>query len=680
MKFIKISIFACLLIATHFAQAQYIKDYRREADKYYEKGDWHTAAICYEKYLTDKKGLGKDSDDYNPYSVEATPAKKGTPAKPAAIPKNVSLKLINFRIAECYRHLENYKAAEPWFAKVVKTDKESYPLSLFHHATCLRALAKYSEAAAEFMSFLETYKTDDATSKKAKAELANLQFILAQMKSKEQNLYKVNKLPAEINTTNHGQNTAPFVSNNTLYFTSSRADSIVVKKQKIAKYQNKLYSLKVGAVEKANFPNKEDTHQEAFSFTPDGKTVYFTKWDLKDFEAKAAAIYKSNLGADGNWTEPEKLVGDVNVDGFTSKQPMVTLDGKYLLYSSNKPGGQGGLDLWYASLDGDKLSASTNFGMPINTADNEKSPFYHAPSKQLVFANEGRVGLGGYDLFSAKGTIGSSFEEPKNLGYPVNSQKNEEYFFGNDDKFLLKNFYISSDRGSDCCLELYSANKLIKKWVGGKVVNAKTGEPVSDVVINITDDKGNKIPATKTDANGRYFIETDPYNSLVANATKESFEPSSQNITADFNIDTLQRADWSLTPIIIPRVPPVITDSTPLIVRFDFNESIILEEYNVSLDSLAAMMARDENMVVEIGGYTDQLGDEKYNLNLSQKRADAAKKYIVDKYKTDGNRLTTKAYGECCPIEKETNDDGTDNAAARKLNRRLEFKLMKKGK
>ena len=55
MKFIKISIFACLLIATHFAQAQYIKDYRREADKYYEKGDWQTAAVYYEKYLTDKK-------------------------------------------------------------------------------------------------------------------------------------------------------------------------------------------------------------------------------------------------------------------------------------------------------------------------------------------------------------------------------------------------------------------------------------------------------------------------------------------------------------------------------------------------------------------------------------------------------------------------------------------------
>jgi OmpA-OmpF porin, OOP family len=676
MKLTKISIFACLLFATQFAQAQFIKDYRKEADQYYEKGSWQSAAICYEKYLTDKKGLRTNSDDYNPYAVEATPAKKGTPAKPVVVPKNVSLKLINYRIAECYKNLSNYKAAEPWYEKVVKTDKESYPLSSYNYAVCLRALAKYKEAETQFSNFLETYKADDEYSKKAKAELTNLKFILAQMKSKEQQLYVVNKMNGDVNTTNHGQNAAPFVSNSTLYFTSSRPDSVIVKKKKVAKYQNKLYASKAGATEKATFPGKENVHQGAFTFTPDGNTVYFQRWDINDLSAKTSAIYKSTQsGANAGWSEPEKVAGDINVEGYTSKQPMLTLDGKYLLYASNKPGGQGGFDIWYASVDGDKLSASTNFGNIVNTVDNEVAPFYHAPSKQLVFANEGRVGMGGYDLFSSKGSIGSSFGEPMNLGYPINSQKNEEYFFNNDDKFLLKNFYLSSDRASDCCLELYSANKLIKKWINGKVVDAKTGKPLANVTINGNDDKGNKIPMTTTDENGNYFFITDPYNNINADATRDGYNSSSQTITGDFNIDTLQRSDWALTPI----PPPVITDSTPIVVRFDFNQSIIPDEYKASLDALATMMAKDKEMTIEIGGYTDHLGSDEYNLDLSQKRAEAGKQYMIDKYATDSSRISTKAYGECCPIEKEKNDDGTDNENARKINRRLEFKMTKQG-
>jgi outer membrane protein OmpA-like peptidoglycan-associated protein/tetratricopeptide (TPR) repeat protein len=665
------------MFTTFAANAQFIKDYRRNADNYYNNGDYKSAAQFYEKYLSDKKGPRGDKDEYNPYAVEATPAKKGAPAKPTVTtpPKGVSLRLINNRIAECYRLLNDYKAAEPWYAKVV-ADKATYPLSPYYHAVCLRALAKYQEAEAEFSSFLSDYKQDDEFSNNAKAELKNLKFIIAQMKGTQQKLFVVNKMPSDLNTTEHGQNTAPFVSNNTLYFTSSRPDTVIVKKQKLAKHTNDVYASKGGAKpEKAGLPVFKDMHQGSASFTPDGKTIFFTRW--VSLSAKEAAIYKSTIGDNGTWTEPEKLGADVNAEGYTSKQPSITSDGKYLLYASNKPGGKGKFDIWYASLEGGKLGASANLGEPVNTADDEVTPFYHIPSKELVFATQGRVGMGGFDLFETKGTIGGSWAEPKNLGYPVNSQKDEQYFFSNDDKFLLKNFYISSDRGSDCCLELYTANKLIKKWIGGKVVDKNTGEAIANTSISVTNDKGQKLSPVTTDNNGNYFFETDPYNKLSASASKEKYEPSTESITADFNIDTLARADWKLTPI-PPPPPPVITETKPLIVRFEFDSSNISTEFSVSLDSLAAMMARDKDMNVEIGGYTDQKGGDKYNINLSQKRADAAKAYLVAKYGTDASRLSTKAYGKCCPIEKEINEDGSDNPAARQTNRRLEFKWIKK--
>lgn len=677
MRLFKISL---LTVATAFAltsaQAQYIKDYRREADKYYDNKDWQNAALNYEKYLTATKGLGKDKNEYSPYAI--TKKKDTTAAKPTKhnvdAPKSVSLKLINYRIAECYKNLNNYKAAEPWYEKVVKTDKESYPLSPYYFGVCLRALAKYEEAETAFASFVESYKNSDDFSKKANDELKNLKFIIAQMKSNEQKLYVVNKMQDGVNTTDHGQNTAPFVSNGNLFFTSSRPDTVVVKKKKIAQHHNNLYMFKDGVAAKANLPAKKEMHQGSAAFTPDGKTVYFTRWAVEG--QKVAAIYKSTTTDANTWSEPEKLGTDINADGFSSQQPSITADGKYLFFASNKPGGKGKFDIWYCSLEDGKLGAATNLGEPVNSEEDEITPFYHNPSMQLVFASLGRVGMGGYDLFSAKGNIGSSFAEPKNLGYPVNSQKDEQYFFSGDDKFLLKDFYISSDRGSDCCLELYNANKLIKKWVTGKIVDSKTGEPVANATLQVTDDKGKKLPPITTDGNGVYFFITDPYNSLSGNATKDKYQPSSQTIKGDYNIDTLARPDWALTPI-PPPPPPVITEEKPLVVRFEFDSSNIATEYHESLDSLAAMMARDENMKVEIGGYTDQKGSEKYNLNLSKKRADAAKEYLISKYGTDAKRLSTKGYGKCCPIEKETNEDGSDNNDARKTNRRLEFKWVK---
>ena len=674
MKLMKSILLLIFLSTTASVQAQYIKDYKREADKFYAKGDWQSAAIYYERFLNDKKGPGKINVDYNPYAVRTVPQKKDSAKNPpTTIPENDVINSINNRIGECYYKLNNFFNAEPWFAKV---DKTKYPISNYYQAVCLRALARYGDAETEFTSFLNDYKVDDEYSKNAKAELENLKFIMAQLKSNEQKLYVVKKMPQGINTTEHGQNTAPYLVNNKLYFTSSRPDTLVVNNKKKVVHNNNLFVTENGSSPvKTNIPTAEGMHQGSACFTANGKTVYFTRWPMKG--TKIAAIYQSNLNEKGEWSEPVKLGTDINVDGYSSQQPTITSDGKYFLYASNKPSGKGKFDIYYASLSDGKISSSTNIGEPINSAEDETTPFYHNPSFQMVFSSAGRVGMGGYDLFVSKGNFGSAWSEPKNLGYPVNSQKDEQYFYSNDDKFLLKNFYISSDRGSECCLELFFANKLIKKWITGKVVNSKSGDPVVNATINVTNENGVQLPAVNTDDKGMYFIETDPFNSLKGIATKEKYEPSEKTITADFNIDTLSVADWQMTPIPPPPPPPpVITEEKPLVVRFDFDSSNILPQYQESLDSLAAMMNREKNMFVEIGGYTDQKGDVKYNLNLSQRRSDAAKVYLIQKYSIDEKRLSTKGYGKCCPIETETNPDGSDNPDARAVNRRLEFKLI----
>ncbi len=674
MKLMKSILLFIFLSAITSANAQYIKDYKREADKFYAKGDWQSAAIYYERFLSDKKGPGKVNIDYNPYAVKQAPQKKAVAQKPPVIPETDVLNSVTNRIAECYFSLNKFFSAEPWYGKV---DKVKYPIASYNHAVCLRALARYDEAKNKFTEFLDNYKVDDEYSKKANDELKNLQFVIEQMKNPQQKLYVVKKMPQGINTTEHGQNTAPYVVNNKLYFTSSRPDSIVVNKQKKVVHHNDLFASENGlSAEKMNVPTTVGMHQGSACFTANGKTAFFTRWPITG--AKIAAIYQTSM-TDNGWAEPIKLGTDINTDGFSSQQPSISTDGKYFLYASNKPGGKGKFDIWYANISEDKVGASMNLDAPVNTVDDETTPFYHAPSNQLVFASLGRVGMGGYDLFSTKGNFGSTWTEATNLGYPVNSQKDEQYFFSNDEKFLLRNFYISSDRGSECCLELYTANKLIKKWVTGKVIDSKTGEPVPNANISVTNDAGVTLPPLNTDDKGIYFIETDPFNSFTGLATKDKYEPSNKNIVADFNIDTLGVTDWLMTPIPPPPPPPpVITEEKPLVVRFDFDSANILAEYEESLDSLAAMMNRETNMFVEIGGYTDQKGDVKYNLDLSDRRAAAAKVYLINKYSIDEKRLSTKGYGECCPIEIEIDEKGNDKPESRAINRRLEFKLLLK--
>jgi OmpA-OmpF porin, OOP family len=680
MKIISFSLTILFFAVSNIANAQFVKDYKRNADNFYKDGDYKSAAQYYEKYLKDKKGPSSNNG-YSPYGIKATAAKPLTKAdslllKPAVAPKGVSIDQIEFRIGECYRHLADYKSAEPWYAKAVAI-KEPFPLAPFHYGVCLRALGKYDEAQTVFNKFLETYTEKNEFSAAAQVELDNLKFITKQIAGKEKNLYAIAKMPKDFNSDNHLQNTAPFVINNITYFTSCRKDTNEAKKAN-AIFRNNIYTMNNGVAQRLEIPNSKNTHQGAATFTPNGSTMYFTKWSTNPV-SKNSAIFKSNKTDNNNWSEPEKLSVDINVEGYNSQQPIVTADGKYLLFASDKPGGKGKFDIWYATLDNDKIGKSENLGESINSAEDEETPFYHLPSKTLVFASQGRVGMGGFDLFSSKGNLGSSFSNPINMGYPVNSSKHEQYFFSNDDKFLLRNFMISSDRESQCCLELFSASKIIKKYVKGRVVDSKTKAPLAGVGVTMIDETGNPLAPSVTDANGNYFFEANPYNSLNGTASKQGFTSSSETETnTDFNIDTVTRNDWNLeaieTPPPPPPPPPVVK---PLIVRFDFNKSVIPAEYKESLDSLASLMKNDPTLIVEIGGHTDGKGTEEYNLNLAQKRANAGKAYVIEKYGIAADRIVAKAYGKCCPIETETNADGTDNEEARNKNRRLEFKMNK---
>jgi outer membrane protein OmpA-like peptidoglycan-associated protein len=576
-------------------KAQYKEDYARAAALFYADRDYYSSAKYYELFLN-SSGTTNGARQ-NPYVIQKRgdkPAGEGTYSKS-------KLQAV-YQLAESYRLLNDYEHAEKWYG-IAAADAAGYPLAAYWHGISLRANGKYDAAEKVLTQFVKSYGRNDVYLQRAHKELLNLAFIKEQLAKKDSVAYKVAQLASAVNMPGFASY-ATAVAGNTVYFTSTRRDTT----RQETPYFNKLYTFSKDnrLSQKAGIPEKAAWEQGVAALAPDGKKIYLTRWQKKQDNENRASLYSSELTGD-TWSEP---IADssVNVEGYNTQQPYITTDGKYLLFASDRPGGAGGFDIWYRPLTGH--GKPVNAGRQINTAGNEQAPFYHTPTATLVFAADSRIGMGGYDLCSSNGNIISGqWTPPVNLGYPLNSVKDDLYFTSTGNSNILEEGYLSSDRASGCCLQLFAVNALPP--VPAIPVVVKTAVPLKD-----------SIPVKE-----QVVIVSKPSRALEVK------------------------------------------------IYFDFDESILQSVSNEMLDSLAAALNKAPGMLVEIAGYTDGKGEEAYNIRLAQERAEACYNYLVQQKQIAADRLSVKAYGECCPVEKEYTANGQDNRDGRKLNRRVEFKI-----
>jgi len=183
-------------------------------------------------------------------------------------------------------------------------------------------------------------------------------------------------------------------------------------------------------------------HEGPLTFDRNAEKVYFTRNNLKKRRKKASKlkIYESIKSEDGKWSTPKEL--PFNLDDFDTAHPTISSDGLTLIFSSNRPGGIGGMDLYQTTLIDNVWSAPVNMGKLINTEKNEIFPFLHA-DQTLFFSSDGHVGEGGLDIFYTVKDNDQKYSAPTNLGAPFNSQKDDLGFILDRDK---KNGYLSSNR------------------------------------------------------------------------------------------------------------------------------------------------------------------------------------------------------------------------------------------
>ncbi len=415
--------------------------------------------------------------------------------------------------------------------------------------------------------------------------------------------------------------------------------------------------------------DNDPVNQGTPSFTADKKTIFFSQWSGSDVRKPVYNIYRTTQYESGLWAAPIKLKLPLNQPGFRYMHPSISADSSKLFFTSDRPGGYGKLDIWYVLLDtaGD-FSQPINVGPKVNTVEDDITPFYSDSLKTLFYATEGRMGLGGLDIFEAKSNAGK-FDSSINLGYPINSSRDDAYLVVASGDTTRG--YFSSDRNSDCCFEMYDFDYVFG-IIRGRIFDTETKLALAGVPVRLIDAETNKeLQRVFTDSDGYYYFRVSP------NRIYKILAGSDDQLKDSRRVNTKGLKDGQVITLNNLELNNLVLDK-PIEIKniyYDFDRATLRKESESVLDTLANFLSENGNVVVEIGSHTDSRGTEEYNLDLSNRRSENVVNYLI--YKGIPARLVRfKGYGETKPIAANENADGTDNEAGRQLNRRTEFKVV----
>lgn len=379
-------------------------------------------------------------------------------------------------------------------------------------------------------------------------------------------------------------------------------------------------------------------------------------------------LYFSRLNGE-KWSIPRHMGYVVNSREWEST-PSLSFDGLTLYFSSTRPGGFGGSDIWKTQWDGRGFGQPINLGPTINTAGNEQTPFIHPDNQTLYFSSNGRAGMGGFDFYYSRTNDSGNWQEPVNMGYPINTLGDEKGLLVNRAGNLA--YFSSKDRadgfgGVDLYqFELYpEARPQPLSYVKAIVVDDITGEPLSASAELIELETGNLVIQTRTNENsGSFLIVLKDHHDYALNVSKEGYLFHSENFA-------LKHSDETNPFLIEVRLKKLKVDEKVVLnnVFFDVDKYDLKPESKVEMNKLFTFLEANPNIKIEIGGHTDNTGNPQANQVLSENRAKAVYNYLVAKGIAQ-ERLKYKGYGATQPIAPNDTEEG------RRKNRRTEYRII----
>lgn len=516
-------------------------------------------------------------------------------------------------------------------------------------------------------------------------------------------------MPAEVTALGATINTpfseyAPVVNDNgrMLLFSTRRRRSDQVAttgRRRTLPHENIYYALRDenggwGAPKEVSRLNTRQ-HEAPLGFSPDGRNLYLYR------DVNGGDIFVAKRTGEGTWASPEPLGKPINSPYY---EPSFCLspDGKAAFFSSDRPDGFGGLDLYITTRQPDgSWSPAFNLGASINTAYDEDSPFLSNDNLTLYFSSRGHNSVGGFDLFRSQ-TDGPLWSEPQNLGLNVNSPFDELYLtLGESDT----EGFFASDRPGSHNKDLYAVR--FGKWIptdslariepvaslltsplstaftpivsdigpasegvmfalSGKVIDGYSGQPLPAELVVINRTTRQTVAVARNDTTtGRFRVM------LPSDGTPYALEiqrPDYMFYTRNVDVPRQLAAEADLRDIALSKLEVGKT----LVLNnlyFDYGKAAIAARSQPELKRLLDLLKTNTHLKVEIGGHTDNKGSAEFNQRLSEQRAASVTKYLQQRGVV-ADRLRSIGYGLRQPVVPN------DSEANRQRNRRTELKVL----
>lgn len=398
-----------------------------------------------------------------------------------------------------------------------------------------------------------------------------------------------------------------------------------------------------------------DRNEGTASVSLDGSTLVFTACNLPD-NVGSCDLYVSYFQAN-DWTAPELLSDAVNSPNWDS-QPSLSRDGSMLYFVSRRPGGIGGGDIWVSSRTDQGWSPAINLGAEINTMYDDISPYIYADSRTLFFASKGRLGMGGLDLFVSNIEDGR-WSEPKNLGYPINNAFDQVGYSVSPQGWA---YYSSTNETGRITINRFKVPKevfAIKKiaLIEAIVLDETTRLPINASVVIYDGPDSSLVKVSKQDGLMKLFYESDSIHVKV-----ESEGYLTQYLSLD-DLLNLPERELLLSP-----VKPGESIAFEVI-NFDLGSAEIKPSSYPVLNTVVKTILDNPQLLIEVGGHTDKIGEGIDNLTLSIARARSVYEFLIEKGVTKEN-LVFRGYGEDRPLKIG------NSAIVGNQNRRIEFKVI----
>ncbi|MBI1305471.1 MAG: OmpA family protein [Bacteroidetes bacterium] len=411
-------------------------------------------------------------------------------------------------------------------------------------------------------------------------------------------------------------------------------------------------------------PINTKLNEGAFCASPDGRHLLYAS--SREGGYGRFDIWITTKEGD-KWTQPENLGRPINTPDWES-QPSLSADGKTLFYVSNREDGYGRADIWYTIKTENGWSKPKNLGPEINTPGEEQFPFIHPDGKTLYFVSDGLVGMGGSDIYYTR-LVDGKWTTPVNLGYPINTHGDEWSFVVNrsGDKAFFASDGLNGYGGMDIySMDLYpGARPNLTGYVKGIVFDVDTKERLGAEVELFLLSSGDKVISTTSDRKNGEFLVTLPGNENYA------FEARADGYL--FHSENFSLKDYSLEkPFVLEIGLKKIKKDQRIVLNnvfFDVDKWDLKEESRAEMEMILDLLKKNPTIKVEIGGHTDNTGNEAHNKTLSENRAKAVYQYLID-HGIDATRLSYKGYASSQPIA----DNNTE--AGRAKNRRTELRIV----